>query len=58
MRVNIMKFYYCTTEVNGKIYDVYAEKFPCGAWNLQTKEAREVKDEKYIDWYKKNHKNN
>lgn len=53
-----MKYYYCTTEVNGKIYEVYAEKFKCGAWNLQTKEAREVKDKKYIDWYKKNYKNN
>lgn len=36
------KVYYCTTIVDGKVYDVYCEKFPNGSYNLMTKEARYV----------------
>ena len=51
-----MKVYYCTTKIDGKIYDIYYEKFSNGAYNLQTKEAREVTDKRYIEWYNRIHK--
>lgn len=53
---DIMKVYYCTTKIDGKIYDIYYEKFSNGAYNLQTKEAREVTDKRYIEWYNRIHK--
>lgn len=37
-----MKYYYCTNVYDGKVYDIYCEKFPDGRYNLQTKEARFV----------------
>lgn len=35
-----IKVYYCTTIVDGKVYNVYCEKFPDGRYDLTTKEAR------------------
>ena len=37
-----VKVYYCTTIVDGKVYDVYCEKFPDGRYDLTTKETRYV----------------
>ena len=37
-----IKVYYCTTIVDGEVYDVYCEKFPDGRYDLTTKEARYV----------------
>lgn len=51
-----MKIYYFTTNHDGKVYDIYCEKNPDGSWNHETKEAREVTDAKYLEWYWKNHK--
>ena len=54
-----MKYYYCTNVYDGKVYDIYCEKFPDGRYNLQTKEARfvglvsEVPYAKYIKWKEK-----
>ena len=49
-----MKVYYCTNIYEGKVYDIYCEKFPNGSYDLATKEARyiglvsEVLSAKYI----------
>lgn len=49
-----IKVYYCTTIVDGEVYNVYCEKFPDGRYDLTTKEARyagtvlEVPYAKYI----------
>lgn len=40
---------------DGKIYDYYCEKHPCGAYKWYTSERREVTDKKYIEWYNKTH---
>ena len=35
-----MKVYYCTNIYDGKVYDLYCEKFPDGRYDLTTIEAR------------------
>lgn len=37
-----MKVYYCTNIYEGKVYDIYCEKFPNGSYDLATKEARYI----------------
>lgn len=34
-----MKVYYCTNVYEGKVYDIYCEKFPDGRYDLTTNEA-------------------
>ena len=37
-----MKVYYCTNVYEGKVYDIYCEKFLDGRYDLTTSEARYV----------------